>query len=275
MITTAGRLHIKKYLAEIVPHIAQSIALGIGTSPESVEQTTLDFEVIRADITNISYDFTTDRIIYKATIPPSFVGTIYEAALFSQSSNTLAQGFGSTMITAFDTGELWTGSFATGTRYGADGLSLTPAASSTVTNTLSGLSRDFSGYSDNDQFSFAFNVGNANTSTLSFMFMTDSSNYYTFALGAQTAGYKITKVNKSTATVTGTPTWEFITQIQVTATSGSGGASSILLDAIRIEDVDTINPEYAMVSRELLTTPFVKEVPMNQDAEFALAVDIT
>lgn len=281
MLTSEGKNHIRRYLAGWVPSIAQSVAYGIGPKAEASGDTYLQFEVDRADVVLTTYDFVNNKLIFKAEIPSEFAGTIYEVGLFSIPVNQLAGAYGSRLIASFDSeSEPWTtgGSPATfttaNTRLGLDSLSHTPALSTTTTSQLTELVLDFSGNSGSDKFLFAFNVGNAFTSNVQFRFMTDLSNYYTFSLGAQTSGYKVTEAAKSSATVTGTPTWANITTLQVLTTSTSGGASAVNYDGIRLEDTDTINPEYVMVSRELLGSPFLKEDGKVQECEFTLDVTL-
>ena len=133
---------------------------------------------------------------------------------------------------------------------------------------------DLSGYSAADAFVLAFNVGTATTSSVRALFLTDTSNYYTVNFGTPTSGYKIVSVAKGDAVATGTPDWGNITEIRVSTISTAGGASQIDYDGLRIEDTDTVNSDYVLVSRELLTTPFVKQIGMTQEIEFALDVNV-
>mgnify|MGYP006192780259 CR=1 FL=1 len=279
MITTEGSLHIKRFLTGSVGTIAQSIALGVGTAAESAGSTALDFEVVRADIHLVSYDFTLNKLVFKATLPEDFIGTVYEAGLWSQSANTLAHDYGSRLLVSFEDYEGWNATLSPAAtnagRFGEDVLVHTPAASATVTAILSDQVLDLSGNSAADSFSFAYNVGNANTAGITIRFYTDDANYYGFNLGAQTAGYKVTKMTKGIAQVTGVPNWGNITQVRVITTSTAGGASNVSYDAIRIEDVDTVNPEYVLVARDLLATPYSKTESTPQDIEFTLGVTVT
>lgn len=264
MLTTEGKRYIKRYMAGQVPSIAESIAVGVSSAAESLTDATLGFEVSRSNITVTSYDFVNDRLVFKAAEAELLGGGIYELALFSKPVNTLAGDYASRLIASFDSStETWVDAStsaddvysATNSRIGPDGLSHTPAASATKTSSMRGLQLDLSGNSNGDLFKFAYNVGNAFTASIQFRFMTNASNYFTYNTGAQTAGYKLTSVAKASLTVTGAPNWNNITEIQVSTTSTSGGASAILLDGIRLEDVDTINPDYVLVARKVLATP--------------------
>jgi len=275
MITTEGSLHVKRFLAGSVGSIARSIALGVGTSAESASDTTLNFETVRADVTLVSYDFTTNRLVFKASFPEGFLGTVYEVGLWSLGTNYLASDFGSRDIALFDTSENWTGTFGTtAARVGLDAIQHTPAASVASTSIMNSTTYDFSGYSSMDEFVFAYNIGNTNTSQITFRFLTDASNYYAFSQGVQTAGYKVTRTTKGNASVVGAPNWSSISEIRVITTSAATGASAVSLDGIRLEDKDTYVKDNILVAREVLATPFIKSETMPQDVEFSLAVTI-
>lgn len=283
MITTGGKLHIKRYLAGYVPSIARSIAVGIGPAAESLADEKLQLEVERVNIVYTGYDFVNNKLIFKATLPPGFAGTIYETGLYSTSVNELAGEYGSKLLTTFDSNtENWvnptTGldsAFVTANiRVGTDGLRQSPTATNTQTDALQNVFFDLSGHSASDRFVMAYLVGNAFVSALSVRFLTDASNYYQLSLPTPTAGYKITEMTKATATVTGTPDWANINEIRLICTSTAGGAGIIDWDAIRIEDVDTINPDYQLVAREVLSTPFTTLDGRTQEVEFALDVTV-
>lgn len=289
MITTPGKTHIQRYLGGFVPNIAQSIAFGISGAGESAAHTKLGFEVGRVDISLTSFDFINGRIVYKADLPEEFSGKIWEAAIYSVEADSVAGQYGSRLLITFDsTSESWV-DVATGlppvfhdgsptpggtSRIGPNSMRATPAASGNVTHGMNQLAMDLSGFSGNDKFVFAYNVGNAFTSSIRFRFMTDASNYYDITLGAQSAIYHVEEVSKSAAVPTGSPNWGSITEVRVTTTSTSGGASQVDFDGIRIEDVDTVNPEYVMVAREVPALPYAKESGQFQSIEFTMDVNI-
>jgi len=285
VITTEGKNHIRRYLAQYVPAIAQSVVYGIGATAEAGTDASLNFEVVRSPVNLITYDFANNKLIYKASIPDDYIGKIYEVGLYSLDQDPASGSYGSRLITTFDSGtETWVDPAdgvtapvfsATANRVGADAMLHDPAASATLTDTLRGLALDFSGNSAADTFKFAFNVANANTNSVTYRFMTDASNYYSFAITttAQSAGYKIVELTKGSATVTGTPDWSNITEVQVLTNSKSSGASSVEHDAIRIEDKDSASLDYILVARKVLAAPVTSSDGLAQDIEFSL--DIT
>lgn len=285
MITTAGKTYIKRYLAQYTSSIARSVAFGIGSAAEALGDVSLQLQTTQSPINLVSYDFANNQVVFKASVPDNYVGSIYEVGVYSLLSDPNVSGYGSRLITTFDSNtEGWydTGSGAaaafdtTVMRVGSDGLSHTPALSATTTSRLGSLTLDLSGHSSSDSFTFALNVANTNTSSVTVRFLTDASNYYLYNLGTsvQSAGYKMIKLTKGSATVTGSPNWNNITEIQVATTSSSAGASSVVLDAIRVEDIDSINLDYILVARKVLASPVVKLAGQAQDIEFALDVTV-
>lgn len=283
MITNDGSTYIKRYLAQQVASIASSIGFGIGDKSESAGDTKLQFEIGRADINLVSYDFAANKLIFKASVPDNIGGKVYEVALFSLPALGSRAEFGSRLITTFDSAtETWVDATTlaaatydtTNARIGTDAIRHTPAASGSKTDALKDINLDLSGYSAADKFVMAFNAGNSFTSSVTARFLTDTSNYYQVSFGTPTMGYKVIEATKGSATVTGSPSWANITEIRVTTNSTAGGASQVDFDGLRIDDADTINSDDVMVSRELLASPFTKIDGMTQEIEFALDVNV-
>lgn len=288
MITTNGKVYIKRYLAAQVPTIAQSIAFGLGGASESAADSTLQFEIGRGDVTITSYDFSADKVIFKAVLPEDLSGKIYEVGLFSQTENSLAGNFSSKLIASFDSGtEVWVDSSSGGAavytlattsstfpRLGGDSLKAAPAASQTQGYVLNDLNIDLSGNSGADVFKFAYNVSGVVPDSVTIRFRTDASNYYYFTQNTPSAGYHIDTLLKGNALVQGTPTWSSITGIEVVVVAAAGGSAVVDFDGIRIEDTDTVNPDYVLVSREVLSTPYEKVEGKTQEIEFSLVVSV-
>lgn len=284
MITTEGKRHIKRYLAGYTPAIATAVALGVGTRAEDGSDIALQFEAARADITLVQYDFSTDELVFKGPIPDDYVGDIYEVGLYSLYRDPATGEVGATNVAIFDdTKEVWVdnGTSAletystTGSRIGTTSLSHTPAASATKTSSLRDLSFDFSGYGSADYVVVALNVNNTNTASIKVRFLTDASNYYEFTTtSVTTSGYKVFEFIKSTATVTGAPTWSSITEIQVVTTSAGGGASAVTWDGIRFQDANPSNLDYILVARDVLASSKTKVAGQPQDFEFRLEVTV-
>lgn len=265
MITTQGKSVIFRYLAGNLPRIAESIALGIGSTAENVNDTTLVFEADRVPVSLVSADILNDKIIFKGTIPQEYVGTIYEVGLWYGTPPQTSGG--STIIVSFDSETedwipaTWNTAIA---RIGTDALQVAGGSSST----LSDIALDLSVYSDADFMSLAYNA-DAAINNIVIRFSTDATNYYEYSFAAAT-GYEVKTMGKTAFTATGAPDWSNITSITVSAT----GTGNVVFDGIRAEDADTISTDYALVARSVLSTPKVKTADTEMDIEYALEITI-
>ena len=280
MITNEGKNQIKRYLAGYVPYVAGSLAIGIGSSTETLTEKTLQYEVARVDIQSVTYNFATNKLIFKGSLPNEFAGIIYEVGLFSSIASLPM--IGSRVITNFDsTLENWrnlddtVSSYAVpNSRIGGDALLHTPAASATATATLRNLTYDFSYNTAADKFSFAYANVNTNVSANTVKFLTDSSNYYTFNIFVNnTVGYKIVNKTKAEAVATGSPSWAKITEIQVTTTA-TGGQADVEFDGIRVDNPNEYGLDNILVSRKVLSTPVATVAGQPQDIEYSLDIAI-
>lgn len=277
MITATGKTFIKRYLANQSGTVAGALSIGICETAATLNDQRLGFEFTRFPIDIVSYDFTTDRLIFKGSVPAEAEGKIYEIGLWTSEVNTAVGNQGSRLITTFDSAtEDWTNETTDTltTRIGIDSLKHTPSASTTVTSSLGNLTFDFSQYSAVDKFVVAYNVDNANTATIKIRFETDGSNYYEYIITAPTAGYHFTDMLKGTMAVVGTPHWDDIGTVSVLTTATGGGPASVEFDGIRLEDMDTDSVEYGLIARYVPTLPSVKTDGSILDIEFSLDVTV-
>ena len=282
MITSEGKLHLKRYLAGYEPDIGRALAFGVGTAEATLADNSLQYEVGRSPVNLVAYDFINDQLIFKAVLDESFDSIIHEVGLYSREDSS-AGSFGSRIISSFDSDtELWMqggspASYTTdNTRIGNDSVTVSVGASSSITVSLANIIVDFSENSSADEFSFAFFCSDANLESIVFRFMTDAANYYdiTVPVGSIAAGFNIVRISKGSAVVTGNPNWGSIEELQVTSTATSGGTAVLNLEGIRIEDTDTVDTGYVLVSRVVLDIPFVKVAGRIQEVEFPLGVSI-
>lgn len=278
MITDRGKSFIKRYLANQSGALVGAMSVGIGNAPVVSTDERMQFEFARVPVIVTDYDFTNDELIFKSTLPEEVGGTIYEIGLWTDEVNSGPGNQESRLLTSFDSDtEDWSvETFATGnTRIGDDSLILTPAASGTSTSVLTGISLDLVDFTSLDTFILAYYVGNANAANVTIRLRTDSSNYYEFTITNPTAGYKFASFQKGMANVVGSPEWFDINEIEVSTTAGAGGAASVQFDGLRIEDVDSLSPEYGLIARFVLQSSIVKAEGTVQDIEYALPVNIS
>lgn len=273
LITTAGRKAILDYMAGYTQRIGSAISLGIGTTAAALTDKSLAFEIARVPVDIAAADYANNAVVFKGRVPANREFVVYETGM--QTVYVSGQEFESQLLLDFNADtDLWSaGTFdATNSRLG-QALRITAAASATTTATLSGIYYDLSGYSDVDQFLFAYRANSAFVSNLILRFKTDASNYYSVSMGAPVNGtYAITPFNKSVPVATGSPSWANITSIDVVVTATAGGTADISVDALRIEDRDSFREDNVLVSRSVLGTPVTKSLNIPLDVEYAISL---
>lgn len=279
MITDNGKTFIKRFLAGQSGTLVGAISVGIGSIPEGAADERMQFEVARVPVIVTDYDFVNDELIFKGTLDETVEGVIHEVGLWTAEVNAAAGNQESRLITTFDSEtEDWdVETFATeNTRIGVDSLSHTPVASAVSASVLTGITLDLGDFSSLDSFILAYYVGGGgNVASVNVRFRTDSANYYEFTINAPTPGYKFTTLSKGSAAVVGNPDWYDINEIEIRTTATAGGAAAVQYDGLRIEDTDTIAPEYGLVARHVLASPILKEEGIVRDVEYALPVSIS
>jgi hypothetical protein len=276
LITTEGKRLILRYLAGLAPNIGEVLAVGVSGVAANVADSALTFEIDRATISLKSPNYTTNQVIFKGTLPQEAIYKIYEVGLYSQASNSLAGEFASRILTTFDTSiENWTNVTVDTTqqRTSVDAVRVDVGASATV-NIRAPAILDLSGYTFNDEFKLGFykSTNNITNVTLVFENQGGATLTRTIAVNALPTGYNVIAFKKGD--FTGTATWNAITSyglnIQANATGGF-----LILDGIRVEDTDTPNLDYILVSHAVLGAPLSKDATAPYDVEYALEFTVT
>ena len=130
-------------------------------------------------------------------------------------------------------------------------------------------STDISGYSPSDSLSFAYKVNNANLSSLKVRLYSSTLNYIEFTFTGHSVGYNLKSVNMSSGVTSGTfdPTSVSTIGIIVTPTSAQ---ASVSVDALRINDEDTFDPESGLIARSILDSTMIKVIGREAAIEFKL-----
>lgn len=278
MITAKGRTFIKRYLAGQSGTLVGAISVGIGDAATTLNDARMQFEFARVPVTVTDYDFVNDQLIFKGTLSEEVEGTVYEVGIWTSEVNSAAGNQESRIITTFDSEtEDWDiETFDTAnTRIGIDSLKHTPVASAVSASVLTGITLDLGDFTSLDTFVAAYFIANANTASVKIRLRTDAANYYEFTVNSPTAGYKFSTFTKGSATVVGVPNWSDISEVEIVTTATAGGSASVQYDGLRIEDVDSIAPEYGLIARFVPTTPIVKVEGIVQDIEYALPVSVS
>ncbi|QIQ62928.1 minor tail protein [Streptomyces phage Moab] len=279
LITTEGQRLILRYLAGQSPSLGAAIGAGVSATAATVNDTLLGFEVERVAVNLRNADYTNGVVIFKGTIDQDVVMNIYEMGLWSSAANNLSGEFDSRLLTTFDLDlETWSNVTAdtTANRTSADAVKVNAAISSTTSPRLD-VEMELSGYSANDSFLLAFSKPNNNISTIKLIFedvVGGGNASLTKTVSSLPSGYNVLQFRKGDFTITGTFGWDTVTRMGFDVTAG-GTAGYVILDGLRVEDLDTPNQDFVLVSHAILGSPIQKTNTAPMDVEYALDFNVT
>ena len=279
MITRFGKRFLTNYLAGNADFGQKELAFGIGSSAASEDNTRLNFEFYRVPVTIGSIDITNTgtsespvyvyKAVYQATIPQDVAGVISEIALYP-ASRTSRNNFDSNFLTQFDNNLLWTDSDNANPQLQLNTSQLvskigenmvyvqTPASTAKEYTTPLG-SLDLSGYSVNDSIAIAYKKADNNVSRIRLKFYSSTTQYCYVdftpeAMGATPDKIQSTTLNNLFSNTSATaPDFKNIIKLGVEVTANSSGTTTVYFDGIRINDEDTFDANYGMISRSVLT----------------------
>lgn len=269
MITTAGARWIRQYMSQQVETMVESVAFGIGSTAPTVNDTDLEYEVLRGQITFRSYDPTTGEVALRVEVPNDQAARITEVGLWANASDNDGTAQSQQLVDFDDEVEPWaaTGTFVANSRVGLKALQIT--ANGTSTLTTEGLSLE--AYSGQDQFALAIGPTLTGSCTLNVRFRTDASNYFNFSTTVN-AGGVIKKFTKSAAVRTGNPSWDAINDIQFIV---SGATSlSMRLEGLRVLNSENALSDYVLVARQVIA-PFQTDPTKTTEFELRIGTTIT
>jgi hypothetical protein len=120
-------------------------------------------------------------------------------------------------------------------------------------------SLDLSGYSVNDSIAIAYKKADNNVSKIRLKFYSSTTQYCYVdftpeAMGATPDKIQSTTLNNLFSNTSATaPDFKNIISLGVEVTANSSGTTTVYFDGIRINDEDTFDANYGMISRSVLT----------------------
>ena len=302
LITKFGKRFITNYLAGNVAFVQKDIAIGIASDAEypiSSSNSRLGFEFYRLPVNYSGIDIRQNvgvvdengnpgflySVVYKTTLPQDVAGRINEIGLYP-GKKTSDNNYDSKFVTDFENNTVWFDSslynppiVATNNpRIGSYLLKWTTTGASTSKEYKSSINTlDISGYSVYDSITLAFNQADANLASLKVRFYSSDTAYFESTITTTaTTGNKIQSVtlNSMLTSPVNNPDATSISKIGIIATSGSGGAATVYLDGLRINDEDTFDPTYGMISRSALSAELIKLAGRQIDIEYRLDLSI-
>jgi len=291
LLTKFGKRYITQYLAGQSNTNLKDIALGVGTTAATVNDTQLGFEFYKSPVSMSSIDIQTSSltgvstygVVYKTTVPVDVAGIINEVGLFPTVSLS-STDYASNSISTFEDNQSWTdstGAFApTATnpfpKIGTSYLSIGAAASQTK-EYFYNFNIDVSGYSALDSLTLAYYQNDTNLDYV-FVRMYDSSNrYYEIRYaGDLSVGYKVKSLTLnnlySSGFGVGTPDQTSIVKISCGVKAKASGATTALFDGMRINDEDSFRTDYGLISRSVLANPITKSLGKQMVIEYRIGL---
>jgi len=266
-----------------------SAAYVSGGNVSSDVDTRLGFEIYRTPVSlgstdiQIQNETTTYSIIYKATIPQDVSGVISEIGLYP-SLKTSSNSYDSKFIADFDKYFDWTdlnnyspATSTVGAKVGGNVLTMTSNASSS-NEYKTNISLDLEGYSNQDSLTIAYYKEDVNLNKITLKFYSSDSDYYYVDITPQSGtGYKISSdINLSTlfGNIVGSPSKSEIIRIGVVIVPNASVSTSVGIDSLRINDEDTFDPVFGLLSRTILPSPYLTKMSGRQiDIEYRLDLD--
>ena len=292
LITKFGKRYLTQYLAGQSNTSLKDIALGVGSTAATVNDTQLGFEFYKSPVsmnsidiqTNSSTGISTYGVVHKTTIPVDVAGIINEVGLFPSVALS-STDYASNSISTFEDNQSWldsAGASPTTTttpfpKIGTSYLSIGASASQSK-EYFYNFNLDVSGYSALDSLTLAYYQNDTNLDYV-FVRMYDSSNrYYEIRYeGDLLIGYKIKSLTLnnlySSGFGSGTPDQTSIVKISCGVKAKSSGSTTALFDGMRINDEDSFRTDYGMISRSVLSNPITKSLGKQMVIEYRIGLN--
>ena len=291
LLTKFGKRYLTQYLAGQSTNTLKDIALGVGSTAATVNDTQLGFEFYKSAVTMNSIDIQTSSstgistygVVHKTTIPVDVAGIINEVGLFP---NVIlgSTDYASNSISTFENNQSWTdstGAYPSSVttpfpKIGTSYLSI-GAASSQSKEYFYNFDLDVSGYSALDSLTLAYYQSDTNLDYVFVRMYDSNNNYYEIRYtGELSVGYKIKSLTLnnlySSGFGVGTPDQTSIVKISCGVKAKSSGATVALFDGMRINDEDSFRTDYGMISRSVLTNPITKSLGKQMVIEYRIGL---
>jgi hypothetical protein len=283
MITKFGKRFLVSYLAGNADFTSKELALGIGNAAPNSKgnDTKLAFEFYRVpitlgsiDISQTGTDIDGDPVfsyiaIFQGTIPQDVAGVISEVGLYPSGRASQVK-YDSKFITSFENNILWEDSngYNPGLRINSDtftskigeNMVFFQAPASTSKEYLVALNNfDLSGYSIKDSLSLAYKKEDNNISKIRVKFYSSATQYCYVDFTPEAMGSTPDKIQSISLeslfsnTSATPPDFSNIIKLGIEITANAGGTTTVYFDGLRINDEDTFDPSYGLISRSVLT----------------------
>jgi hypothetical protein len=290
MITLFGKRFLTNFIAGNISNSSKDMVLGIDSTAASQTDTRLGFEFYRTPVEFGGTDIYSDNngiryfVIYKAILPVDISGSIKEVGIYPSKKLSLIN-FDSKFISDFSDSFDWTdlNGFnpqvsSTGALIGDQVLNMQSeiGAENVYTSTIP--ETDYSGYSVNDTIKLSYYKNDSNLEKIKIRFYSSDLAYYEIEiLDNSGTGNKLSSDITVATLLAGAnsenPDFTKINKIGVVIVPKPGVQSVVGLDGLRINDEDSFDPVYGLVSRKVLSSPLIKVSGRTVDVEYRMEID--
>lgn len=280
MITKFGKRFLTDFIAGNSNFDNKEMAVGIAKNSEyelSDTNSRLGFEFLKVPVRfggidiDASVSPTKYTVIYSAILPPNTSGKINELGIYPgyrSSTNRFDDKFITDFESVFDW-DITPDIDQTNYRVGNNSLIFKSDGTSSQEYKLTLNDFDLSGYSNFDSLSFSYRVNNTYLSKIKIRFYTSSSDYYEMIFDNHSNGWNIKEKALSDLVVVGTPNRSNINTLGIIIEPTSQ-QTSVSMDGLRINDEDTFDPTYGLISRSLLDNEIEKVAGRELRIEYKL-----
>jgi hypothetical protein len=286
VITRFGKRFLTNFIAGNTNFKNKDIALGIGSTAATELDTRLQFEFYKAPVSFGSIDIQWDQatssytytVIYSAKIPASVTGLIKEIGLYPAGINNKTF-YSDQVLNSFEDQTEWlnagnSANISTSySRIGPTTVYWSTTGSTSKEYKYSTPIKNLSGYSVNDSIALSiYQADNYLSKVRVKFYSSDTEYYYVDLTPSSSTGYDIPSsllTNLFTNKV-GSPDLSLINQIGIEIFPESGQNTTVHFDGLRINDEDTYDINYGIISRSVLSSAITKIAGRSVDIEYRL-----
>lgn len=269
IITKFGKRFLTNTIAGNVSNLKKDIAVGIDYTTATENDTRLGFEFYRIPVFFGSSDIqtvegaSTYSVIFKTSIPQDVEGHINEIGLYPSTRSSI-NNFDSKFLTDFSNYLDWTdedlfkADYSTSNPRIGNNLIVMQSDGSASNEYFYNISPiDLSGYSVDDTLRLAYNKLDAGLSSIKIKFYSSDTQYFQYQISAPSSlGNTITSDIPMSLIFAGAsnpaPDKSSINKIGITITPSGSATTYVGFDGLRINDEDTFDPFFGLISRSVV-----------------------
>lgn len=269
VITKFGKRFLTNTIGGNVSNLKKDIAVGIDYAGATENNTRLGFEFYRMPVLFGSSDIqtvegvSTYSVIFKTSIPQDVEGHINEIGLYPSTRSSI-NNYDSKFLTDFSSYSDWTdenlfkADYSTNNPRIGNNLVIMQSNGSSANEYFYNIEPlDLSGYSANDTLRLAYNKLDAGLLSIKIRLYNSDTKYFEYTITAETGtGHYLTNDIPMSLVYAGTtnpaPDKSSINKIGIKITPSGSATTYVGFDGLRINDEDTFDPFFGLISRSVV-----------------------